>query len=210
MRFQPFVDRAIADAFGLDVDALHEPGLRIVTDAPMLDGYRGVYVLRLGETVLVGAPSGLGPSRHSYLHRDDFVAGPADGRRVTDDDMDAVRAFEASVGSEAFHEGGFGHDPFPDVAWLIEDDHGIAVLGNMTDFAGAPADVGLVTRDDVRGRGLATRLATAMLVDCFASGDVEVARYRALTTNAPSLAVAAKLGFAGYGENVAVRFPTTG
>ena len=206
MRFQPFVDRALADAFGIDVDALHQPGLSIVTDAPMLDGYRGVYVLRLGDTVLVGAPSGLGPSWHGYLHRDDFAPGAAEGRRVTDGDAAAIAALEASVGTDAFHEGGFGHDPFPEVAWLIEDDHGIAALGNMTDFAGAAADVGLVTRPDARRRGLATRLATAMLAACFASG-VEVARYRALTTNAASLAVATKLGFAGYGENVAVRFP---
>jgi RimJ/RimL family protein N-acetyltransferase len=76
-------------------------------------------------------------------------------------------------------------------------------MGNMTDFAGAPADVGLATLPGARGRGHATALAADMLAACFV--DVEVAIYRALVTNEASLAVARRLGFEGYGENVAIR-----
>jgi GNAT superfamily N-acetyltransferase len=204
-RFRPYVDRAWADAFGISVDELHEPGVRVVTGAPMLAGHPGAYVLHLGEAVIigVGALRALGPSWHSYLHRDDFRPGTAAGRRVVEADHDAIRRFQEIVGEDDFHEGGFGWEPFPEVAWVLEDGEGVAALGNMTDFGGAPADVGLVTRPDARGRGLATQLATAMLVECFE--DHEVARYRALTTNAASIAVARRLGFEGYGENVAVR-----
>ena len=76
--------------------------------------------------------------------------------------------------------------------------------GNMTDFAGTPTDVGLVTHPEHRGRGLASRVAGTMLAWAAGEGH-ELARYRALTTNAASLRVAAKLGFTPLGANVAVR-----
>lgn len=204
----------LAEGFGIEVDALHEPGVRLVTDAPAFRGYPGIYVLRLGETaVVVSPPPGdrrdldvtivpLGPSIHSYLHRDDFVAGTASGRPLDAADGEAVAAFRAAVDDDAWHEGGFGEE-LPAETWLLVEGDEVLAMGNLTDFGGRPADVGLVTHPGRRGEGLATRLATAMLARCFETA--EVARYRALATNAPSLAVARRLGFERYGENVAVR-----
>ena len=73
----------------------------------------------------------------------------------------------------------------------------------MSDFDGHPADVGLVTHPAHRGRGHGTRLAGAMITDALER--TGVVRYRALFTNAASLAIAARLGFVGDGANIAVR-----
>lgn len=209
-RCQAFVDQVWADTFGITVDDVRRPGIRVVTDAPGFAGYAGVYILRLGDAVLISAPPdvaplglALGPSAHAYLHRDDFSPGAADGRRMTDDDAAAVAAFRAAVPGDEWHEGGFGDD-LPDDTWLATADDAVVAMGNLTAFAGRDADVGLVTHPAHRGAGHATRLATAMLAACFDDG-VEVVRYRALATNVGSLAVARRLGFERYGENVAVR-----
>lgn len=210
MRFQAFVDGFWADALGISVTDLHQPGFRLLTDAPAYRGHERIHVIRIGETVLVSAPEdawpfgvALGPSQHAYLHRDDF-AGSAAGiaRRVTEADAAAVDAFRRDLGDDDFAEGGFG-EPLPDVSWAVFDGGRIVAMGNMTDFAGAPADVGLATLPSARGTGLATRLALDMLAGAFTT--VEVARYRAVKSNRASLAIAARLGFTPYGENVVIR-----
>jgi GNAT superfamily N-acetyltransferase len=207
-RFQPIVDRVLAEQHGITVDELHRPGVRVVDGPP---GYDRVNVFRLDGTVLVTQPDGarpfgaaLGPSQHAYLHRDDLDRSLAPGTARRVEWSGAVAALRDAVGLDAFHEGGFGSTEIPEVSWAVRDDGGqIVALGNMTDFAGAPADVGLVVRPDHRGLGIATALAADMLVAAFE--DHEVARYRALKTNHASLAVARRLGFTPYGENVVIR-----
>lgn len=208
-RFQAFVDRLLADQHGITVAQLHEPGIRFVAGPA---GHDRISAMRIGESVLITTPDGvhpfgqgLGPSRHHFLHRDDFdrALAPGTARRV--EWSDAVAAFRDAVGLDDFHEGGFGSTEVPEVAWAVhDDDGGIVAMGNMTDFAGSSADVGLATHPAARGTGAATALAADMLVAAFDAG-VEVARYRALTTNHASLAVAGKLGFVGYGENIVFR-----
>ncbi|MEA3054879.1 MAG: Acetyltransferase domain, partial [Actinomycetota bacterium] len=58
-----------------------------------------------------------------------------------------------------------------------------------------------------RGRGHAHRVAADMTTWAVTEGGAEVVRYRALTTNHASLAVARRAGFVAYGENVAIRLP---
>jgi predicted GNAT family acetyltransferase len=73
----------------------------------------------------------------------------------------------------------------------------------MTPYRGLPADVGLVTHPEARGRGFARRLAAMMVSD--ALPHVEIVRYRALLTNAASLRIAESLGFVPRGQNFVVR-----
>jgi GNAT superfamily N-acetyltransferase len=208
-RFQGIVDQLLAEQHGISVDQLHEPGVRVVSGPP---GYDRINVYRLDGTVLVMRPdavqpfgAALGPSQHAYLHRDDLDRSLAPGVAKRVEWTDAVAELRDAVGLDEFHEGGFGTDDIPDVSWAVTADDGqILALGNMTDFAGTPADVGLVTHPDHRGRGLAAALAADMLVAAFDDG-IEVARYRALKTNLASLAVARRLGFTPYGENVVIR-----
>jgi hypothetical protein len=221
-RFTEHVDRFWADAFG--IEHVHGESVRVVTHAPMFAGYVGIYVLRLGPTVLISAPPSheahaneiaggrdvhdvasslgwgvLGPSQHAYLHRGDHAAPAVPTTRpVSVEDLEPLRAV---VPPEEWSEGGFGHDV--DVVWGSFDGDDIVAAGNLTDFAGVPADIGLVTHPDHRCRGHGLRLTQDMCTEAFAQTDV--VRYRALTTNNASLAVARRAGFEAYGENVALR-----
>jgi RimJ/RimL family protein N-acetyltransferase len=239
MDVRSFVDQTWADAFGITVEALREPGTRVVADAPWLAGYRGIYVLRIGNACIVAPPPDftervreqiglrgpdevytpdavrdlaaddatlvLGPSVHSYLDARTFVAqDECDARPLSSGDRPAVDAFRADLPDAEWSEGGFGSAfPYSDVVWGCFEDGRLVAMGNMTDFAGKPADVGLVTHPEVRGRGHGTRLAGAMTAAMLPSSPV--IRYRALESNAPSRRVARKLGFADHGSNIAVR-----
>jgi RimJ/RimL family protein N-acetyltransferase len=149
----------------------------------------------------------LGPSQHHYADRATFrparLRGDRAPRRIDASDAAAVERLRRAVGEADWGEGGFGHDA--DVLWGIGQDGELVAMGNMTDFGGHPGDVGVATHPEHRGRGHAAAIASAM-TDA-ALGAMVVVRYRALTTNAPSLRVASKLGFVPYGANYAVRPP---
>jgi GNAT superfamily N-acetyltransferase len=155
----------------------------------------GAWAAELGGRVL-------GPSWHGYARGSDLRM-PADDRvrRLGREDDEAVAELRAAVGEADWAEGGFGHRP--DVLWGVYEGGHLAAAGNMTDYDGFPADVGLVTRPDARGKGLATAVAASMCAA--AAPDIPLLRYRALTTNTASLRVARRLGFVGHGANIAVR-----
>jgi hypothetical protein len=216
---------------------LRAPGVRVVTGAPALRGYRGLYLLRLGDGCTIGAPDDiaaevrervtgldvhevytragaerlagdaaalvLGPSAHAYLDADSFVPPPpCDARRLGPRDVDIVASFRAELDPEEWHEGGFV-DELDGVVWGAFEDGRLVAMGNMTDFDGAPADVGIVTPPSARGRGVGTALCGAMIADALRV--TPVIRYRALETNVASMRIAAKLGSVGDGGNIAVR-----
>jgi GNAT superfamily N-acetyltransferase len=229
-RFTAYVDRFWADAFGLAVDDLHLSSAVVVTPAPWLAEYHGIYVLRLGPTTLVSAPPSqrsaaadlavgrdvhdaareidgivVGPSQHAYLDRDDHVAPSSPTTtKVTIADLEPLRL---AVPDDEWGEGGFGDHT--EHVWAVYADDGatIAAAGNLTDFDGMPADIGVVTHPAHRGRGLARRLTADMTTWAMSEAGAEVVRYRALTTNDASRAVARRAGFTAYGENVAIRVP---
>lgn len=154
------------------------------------------------ELVAEDAALVLGPSVHSYLDASTFRApGACDARPLADADQAIVDAFRSDVPDEEWSEGGFV--PYPDVVWGAFEDGALVAMGNMTEFAGQPADVGIVTHTAARGRGYATRLAGAMTAAALPTSPV--IRYRALETNVPSRRVARKLGFVTHGSNIAVR-----
>jgi GNAT superfamily N-acetyltransferase len=132
-----------------------------------------------------------GPAWHGFVDRARFAtarggAGAGDGHRVDRHDslLDELRR---ACGDADWGEGGFFDDAtaFDDVRYAIEEDGRLVAAGNLTAYRGLPADVGLVTRPDARGRGLAKRL-----------------------TNTASLRVAQSLGFEGRGQNYRVRLTT--
>jgi GNAT superfamily N-acetyltransferase len=146
-----------------------------------------------------------GPAWHGFVDRARFVpAGGGDGRRLDRHDplFDELRR---ACGDDDWSEGGFFEEAtaFDDVRYAIEEEGRLVAAGNMTAYRGRPADVGLVTRPDARGKGLAKRLAVKMVSDALPT--VEIVRYRALTTNTASLRVARSLGFEGRGQNYRVR-----
>lgn len=86
---------------------------------------------------------------------------------------------------------------------LDDDDDRVVAAGNMTEWRGLPTDVGVLTEPDHRGHGFAGRLVGTMVSSALPAAIV--VRYRALTTNTASLAVARRLGFEAHGQNYRVR-----
>ena len=143
----------------------------------------------------------LGPCWHGYLpHSAPRLRGSERARPLRREDEASLGRFREIVGEEAWAEAGF--EPRPAVVWVLDDATGIVSAGNLGEFAGSPADVGIVTRADARGQGLATAVVSAM---CRATPSA-MFRYRALESNLASLRVASRLGFRGRGANIAVRF----
>ncbi|HZU74885.1 MAG TPA: GNAT family N-acetyltransferase [Acidimicrobiales bacterium] len=150
----------------------------------------------------------LGPSWHGYLAPATTLP-ERDGRvlRLPPSDRRLI-ALRARCDPAEWAEGGFPLDPAEvdettTALYGFELDGELVAAGNMTEWRGRPADVGLLTRADQRGRGLAATVAAAMVADWLS--EVGIVRYRALFTNRASLAVAAGLGFEGHGANIVAR-----
>jgi GNAT superfamily N-acetyltransferase len=145
----------------------------------------------------------LGPSWHGFTDAAHFTpAVTGAGRRLDRRDR-LLAGLREACGQAEWAEGGFD-DP-DGVIYGIEEDGCLAAAGILTPFRGCPADVGLLTHPAARGRGLARQIAVQMIAD--ALPDAGIIRNRALVTNAPSLAIARSLGFAGYGQNLIARLP---
>ena len=144
----------------------------------------------------------LGPSRHGFVDAAHFrpVAGAAASRLAPDDP--ALGELRRACGEGDWAESGFagvGDDPL----YGVKEDRRLVVAGNMTPYRAKPADVGVLTHPDHRGRGLARLLASEMVAEALPV--VGLVRYRALLANVASLSVAAGLGFVPRGENLALR-----
>jgi len=229
--------QAWAEALGCDVGLLSEPGTHLVAGGAGLHGFAGVYLASVGPAVLVycpdrlraraasvmaAVPAGelftvracaqiagppewqvLGPSWHGFTDAAHFTPAAAPrGRRLDRDDR-LLAQLRTSCGEQEWAEGGFA-DPDA-VLYGIEEGGQLAAAGNLTPFRGHLADVGLLTHPAARGRGLARQVAVRMIEDALPAAGL--IRYRALITNAPSLAVARSLGFRGYGHNLIARVP---
>jgi hypothetical protein len=144
-----------------------------------------------------------GPSWHGFTDAAHFAPVVCGAGRRLDQGDPLLAGLRQACGETEWAEGGFA-DP-DGVIYGLEEDGRLAAAGNLTPFRGSPADVGLLTRPDARGRGLAKQVAVQMIVDALPAAGV--VRYRALVTNSPSLAIARSLGFVGYGQNLIARLP---
>jgi GNAT superfamily N-acetyltransferase len=144
-----------------------------------------------------------GPSWHGFTDDAHFIpAVPGAGRRLDREDP-LLTALREACGEADWAESGFA-DP-EGVTYGIQQDGVLTAAGNLTPFRGYAADIGLLTHPAARGRGLARQLAVQMTGDALPVAGI--IRYRALLANAPSLAIARSLGFAGYGQNLIARLP---
>jgi GNAT superfamily N-acetyltransferase len=147
-----------------------------------------------------------GPSWHGFVDPAHLVT-PVEGRgRRLAVDHPLLTELRHACGDDDWAEGGFffGEDLEDEAAIVygIEERGRLVAAGNLTPFLSRPADVGLVTRPEERGRGLATSLTVRMVTDVLPH--VGIVRYRALITNAASLRIAASLGFQERGRSYVV------
>lgn len=147
-----------------------------------------------------------GPSWHTYVDARSFRGTPYPSAQPVEGDDTSLLAFLNGINLADRAESGFaGADHETTRFWILREDDRVVAAGNMTDWRGRPADVGVLTEPSQRGRGLACRLVGAMVADALPA--VGLVRYRALASNVASLAVAKRLGFERYGQNFRARRP---
>lgn len=151
-----------------------------------------------------------GPSQHAYANQRTF-SGLADSAVEPTSGADpSLLSFLEKNEIADWAESGFPRepgsaDPGTTRFWVAREHGQVVAAGNMTEWRGLPADVGVLTHPDARGRGLAKRVAATMVAEMLPA--IDIARYRALLSNRPSLAVGVALGFQPYGLNFRARRP---
>jgi len=224
------VDGWWAGIFGCSVEELWRPGAWVRAHVLAgLQGYPGIYVLGYADTCRISAPEPEvaavsaavrdrgaaellrpdawqsmlpgriaavhGPSAHQYLDSLDALGLAADVDEVAPAELASLRS---NCTDADWGEGGFGGSDGRFFA--LREGGQIVAAGNLTEWRGAPSDVGLVTHPAHRGRGHAHAVATAATRAAIESAGV--ARYRALVANTPSRRIAADLGFIEHGRNL--------
>lgn len=203
---------------------------------PELAGYPGVYCVLRNQQVLISAPADLvghitragvtattatdstwwrnqlstwrtvGPSIHTFTDQQPTRMTTATGIQIQTTASQDLEELRASVPDAEWAESGFaGEDVMQ--AWRAINSDGLTVAAaNLTRFDGVPADVGVLTHPGFRGQGIAGSVAAAAVRHAVRYQGI--ARWRALTTNTPSLRLAAKLGFERNCLQLAIRPPT--
>lgn len=222
------IDRFWDEVFGSgdEPDTAH-----VVEHGRGLEGYTGVYAVVRRQRTFVSAPAELvgvvrdwapdaacamdpawwadrlhawtviGPSVHAFLDHSTSVPSPGPSRAVPLTEV--VAALADRVSASEWTESGFaGADV--EHAWLLCDEDGRPLAAsNLTPFDGVAADVGVVVAADSRGQGHGAIVAAAAVAHAVARHGI--ARWRALTTNGSSRAIATRLGFEDDCLQIAVR-----
>ena len=149
-----------------------------------------------------------GPSWHTYVDDRSFLGTADDLAQPVDGDETSLLAFLDGIDPADTAESGFPRDPSSADAetnrfWVLQEDDLVVAAGNMTEWRGLPSDVGVLTEPSQRGRGFASRLVGTIVADALLVAGV--VRYRALASYGASLAVAERLGFEPYGQNLRAR-----
>ena len=204
------VDAAWATALGTTVGRLRAPGIhRVRGGASLRAGGRVLaYEAVLGDTTLLypeqgpenpfhGCETVYGPSAHAFVDAEHFIppgttaiAGPVTIRDLAD--------LRCAAGEDEWTGSGFAESDDP-ALFALHLDSVVVAAGNLTPYRGRPADVGLLVHPDHRGRGHGLALAGAVVTRALPGAGI--VRWRALTTNEPSLRIATTLGFQPRGIN---------
>lgn len=137
----------------------------------------------------------LGPADHFWADHDTPLA--PDASPLDPEHCDELRAV---VTDAEWREAGF--DRAPHACFGIVEDGRLVAASVLTTLWGWPVDVGVLVAPDMRGRGLASKVAASALTA--GVGLSGFAAFRVARSNAASRSVAAKLGLAAYGANLAV------
>lgn len=153
----------------------------------------------------------IGPNWRGYVDRWRFRPYPTDGcaRFGSENEAEAVR-LRALVGHADWQEGGFPEDGVPEFSFGRWSGGELVAAATLTTWRVGADDVGVVVAPRERGQGHGAAVVSAALA--WALERTPVVQYRARGTNAASLAIAARLGFEHYLDNLAIllrsRLPT--
>ena len=178
-------DHAYVDAPATHLDAV----------APLAFGHGPGELLDPAVWAPVATGPVLGPADHFWADHDTPLPVGADP--LDPEDTDELRA---DVTEGEWREAGF--DRTPHACFGIVEEGRLVAASVLTTLWGWPVDVGVLVAHDARGRGLGLRVASAALAA--GVGLSGFAAFRAARSNLASRSVAARLGLAAYGANLAV------
>lgn len=160
------------------------------------DRWRTVFGARVDRVV--------GPAVIAYADAGTFRSVSTDPavRLLGDADRPALDALRAAVSAEEWeHSGDRALGATPVAGAFAEG--ALAAVSGYDVWGGRLAHLGIVTHPAHRGRGLGAAAVALAMETALAAGLVP--QYRTLLSNAPSLAIARRLGFVGYATSLAVR-----
>lgn len=169
---------------------------------------RGIFILsRAGAVVAVppgiAADRVVGPAFIGYLDEATFAGSDEIESRLLDDsDAGAIEALRAACEPVGWTEGG----PAAGTVAAVGVFRGstLAALSTYEVWSERIAHIGIVTHPAHRGCGLGTAAVRAMTT--IAHARKLVAQYRTLLANAPSMAIARRLGFERYATTISIGF----
>jgi RimJ/RimL family protein N-acetyltransferase len=145
----------------------------------------------------------IGPAFVGYNDLKHFRPVPTGAaRQLTAHDEKAVDTLRAACAIEEWDHGGNQFRPSAMVGAFIGDE--LAALASYQLWDEQIAHIAIVAHPAFRGRGYAT-IAVSRLTEIVFERAL-VPQYRTLESNAPSMAVARRLGFFHYATSLAVRF----
>jgi GNAT superfamily N-acetyltransferase len=229
------IDAAWAAFFGLSAPAFLQPGIQVVAHHELADyhgvwlfrhhaslcisvpldlleelraavrvytieslfnqaGIRAVLGPRIEQTI--------GPAYQGYVERPQFrpVTHPA-VRALSRRDQTALQRLADASGAEAWEHGGIAFDE-PHVVGCFVDDRLVAVARFRRAW-GDTAHLGVVTHPAWQGHGYGRAVVSAATAGALDAGFIVL--YQTLLANAPSVALATRLGYQPYATHLAVR-----
>jgi GNAT superfamily N-acetyltransferase len=145
----------------------------------------------------------IGPAAIRYADRETLRPLPPDPdtRLLTPHDAEVFAALRRAFTDSEWEDGGSELGEHP-VAGAFAD-RVLASIAGYEVWGEAIAHVSVVTHPAFRRRGLGAAAVSRIAAEALRRG--LLAQYRALETNAPSLAIADRLGFQPYARSLAVR-----
>ena len=149
----------------------------------------------------------IGPAYQGYVERLQFRSAPHSGvQALSRADQAALQQLADACEVDAWEHAGIAFDE-PHVFGCFVDDHMVAVARYRAAW-GEAATIGVVTHPAYRGYGYGRAVASAATAQGLEAGFIVM--YQTLLANAPSVALATRLGFQPYATHLAVRLTSEG
>lgn len=124
-------------------------------------------------------------------------------RRLGEADGPALAALEAAVGPRAWAHSGIEPGEVGQAIYGLFEGQVLAAAGMVEVWGDRLGHIGIVAHPAHQGRGMAQAVVAEAMREGFARG--LVMQYRTLADNAPSMAIARRLGFGHHATTLAVR-----
>lgn len=169
----------------------------VANESALLEELRPLDVVRITGPAFIG----YGTAQTLDLSRE------AEARAVTSADRVAVESLRAACSHEDWAHGGSEHEKVPTFG-CFDVNSELCSLAGYKIWDATIAHLAVVSAPGQRGHGFATAAVAAAARHALSASLIP--QYRTLLSNAPSMRIAARLGFESYGFSVYVRLAGLG